>query len=567
MFMWYYIGTFLASFFLTIVYAARWNKRFDIYLTLIFTMIPLVNLGNAMMGLAKVLEEALLAQRIIYIGGCFQIFFIMLNICSLCQIEISKSVKTIALLILSVLYLFVQTIGYYPFFYSRVSFEIIDGHGVLHRTYGPVHAVFVAAVILCFAISVGAIIYSYFKKKQVSRKILILLFLPEFVSFFCYFGQKLFGLNFELMPASYVFAQIMYLMIAQRICLYDVSDTAVDSLIKGGEVGFISVDLQDRYLGSSETAKKIFPELLELTVDHPIQENEQIQKLLLSHLDSFRENEENNLFYYQRSENEPIYAVSIQPLYNENRKKGYQFLIEDDTENQKYITLINSYNSDLEAEVAKKTENLISMHNRLILSMAAMVESRDNSTGGHIKRTSEGVRILVEEMKKHIENHVSETFFQNLIKAAPMHDLGKIAVDDAVLRKPGRFTPEEFEKMKAHAAEGARIVHEILQDTDDEFFRMIAENVAHYHHERWDGSGYPEGLKGEMIPKEARIMAIADVYDALVSKRVYKDAMSFEKANQIIMEGMGTQFDPNLRQYYVSARPALEAYYSSLESK
>ena len=146
-----------------------------------------------------------------------------------------------------------------------------------------------------------------------------------------------------------------------------------------------------------------------------------------------------------------------------------------------------------------------------------------------------------------------------------MHDLGKVAVDDAILRKPGRFTPEEFEKMKVHAAEGARIVHEILKETDDEDFKILAENVAHYHHERMDGSGYPEGLKGEQIPLEARIMAIADVYDALVSKRVYKDSMSFEKADEIMMESMGKHFDEKLKPYYVSARPRLEAYYSSLE--
>ena len=118
--------------------------------------------------------------------------------------------------------------------------------------------------------------------------------------------------------------------------------------------------------------------------------------------------------------------------------------------------------------------------------------------------------------------------------------------------------------MKAHAAEGARIVHEILRDTDDESFRRIAENVAHYHHERMDGSGYPDGLRGEDIPLEARIMAIADVYDALVSKRVYKDAFSFEKADRIIMEGMGPQFDETLKETYAAARPKLEAYYSNL---
>ena len=205
------------------------------------------------------------------------------------------------------------------------------------------------------------------------------------------------------------------------------------------------------------------------------------------------------------------------------------------------------------------------MHDNLILSMATMVESRDNSTGGHIRRTSIGVKLLIEEMRKDLTNELSDEFCHDIVKAAPMHDLGKIAVDDAILRKPGRFTPEEFDKMKTHAAEGARIVHEILKSTDDETFKKIAENVAHYHHERWDGSGYPDGLKGEQIPLESRIMAIADVYDALVSKRVYKEKMSFEKANAIIMEGMGTQFDKSLERYYVSARPELEKYYSSFE--
>ena len=205
------------------------------------------------------------------------------------------------------------------------------------------------------------------------------------------------------------------------------------------------------------------------------------------------------------------------------------------------------------------------MHDNLILSMATMVESRDNSTGGHIRRTSEGVRLLIDAIRETGAFSLEADFCRNLIKAAPMHDLGKIAVDDAVLRKPGRFEPWEFEIMKTHAAEGARIVHEILKETDDDAFHQLAENAAHYHHERWDGSGYPDGLKGEAIPLEARIMAVADVYDALVSKRVYKEKMTFEKADAIIREGMGSQLDPALEPVYLAARPKLEAYYSSLE--
>ena len=208
--------------------------------------------------------------------------------------------------------------------------------------------------------------------------------------------------------------------------------------------------------------------------------------------------------------------------------------------------------------------------------MATMVESRDNSTGGHIRRTSDVIRILIDEIKKDSVSDkknilllfgtegLTEEFCKNIIQAAPMHDLGKIAVDDAVLRKPGKFTDEEYEKMKAHAAEGARIVDSILEGTDNEEFHKVARNVAHYHHERWDGSGYPEHKKGEEIPIEARIMAIADVYDALVSKRVYKDKFSFDDADRIMMESFGKHFDKRLERYYVAAKPKLEEYYKNM---
>ena len=160
--------------------------------------------------------------------------------------------------------------------------------------------------------------------------------------------------------------------------------------------------------------------------------------------------------------------------------------------------------------------------------------------------------------------HYTKKDLQILTLGALLHDLGKIAVDDAVLRKPGKFTPEEFDEMKKHASEGARIVDSILEGTENEAFHKVAVNVAHYHHERWDGSGYPEGLKGEEIPIEARIMAIADVYDALVSKRVYKDKFSFDDADKIMMESFGKHFDKRLEKYYVAAKPKLEVYYKHM---
>ena len=203
----------------------------------------------------------------------------------------------------------------------------------------------------------------------------------------------------------------------------------------------------------------------------------------------------------------------------------------------------------------------VDMQDKLVFGMATMVEGRDNSTGGHIKRTSKIVELIVNEMIRDSSLSINHRFYTNLIKAAPMHDLGKIAVDDVVLRKPGKFTPEEYEIMKTHSKEGARIVADILKDGEDEYFEQIAVNVAHYHHEKWNGMGYPNGLKGEEIPLEARIMAIADVYDALVSKRVYKDEFSFEEANKIILENMGTHFDKSLEKYYLQAREKIEEFY------
>ena len=197
----------------------------------------------------------------------------------------------------------------------------------------------------------------------------------------------------------------------------------------------------------------------------------------------------------------------------------------------------------------------------MIVGMAKMVESRDSNTGGHIMRTSGIVAIFAEELQKDKGFGRTREYYDALIAAAPMHDLGKIAIDDKILRKPGSFTPEEFEVMKTHAEKGAAIVENLLSEIESPFFVEIAKNVACFHHERFDGSGYPYGLFGANIPFEARVMAVADVYDALVSKRCYKEQMSFEEAYNLIMNSMGTHFDPRLRDCFVACREKLEHYY------
>ncbi|MBQ9041833.1 MAG: HD domain-containing protein [Eggerthellaceae bacterium] len=546
-----------------IVYLFAYHKHFDVHITLLFVLVPISNLGNVLLAYAPTLEAALVANKVVYIGACYLQLILMLAVFSLCQIKLSRWIRTGLVVLSTVVYLSALTMGESTLFYESVALEHSGGATVLAKTYGPMHTVFIVMVLAYFVLSIGAIVFSYFRKNQVSRTTIYLLFLTEFVALISFFGGRFLVANIELLPAAYNLGLVLYLVIIYRINLYDITDTAIDSLVQTGDTGFVSFDFKFNYLGSNATAKAIFPELNDLTVDRPLDASNPTNARTLKWLKAFEEDEANNEVHLEHDGR--IYLITVTHLYNGKRKTGYQLFIADDTERQRYIKLLNSYNAELESEVAQKTAHIVEMHDNLILSMATMVESRDNSTGGHIRRTSEGVRLLIEEMRADETCDFTEKFCHDIVKAAPMHDLGKIAVDDAILRKPGRFTPEEFEKMKAHAPEGARIVHEILKGTDDLEFHHIAENVAHYHHERWDGSGYPKGLAGEEIPIEARIMAIADVYDALVSKRVYKESMSFEQADSIIMDGMGTQFDPALEKYYLRAKPKFEQYYSEID--
>ncbi|MER2143989.1 MAG: HD domain-containing phosphohydrolase [Eubacteriales bacterium] len=205
------------------------------------------------------------------------------------------------------------------------------------------------------------------------------------------------------------------------------------------------------------------------------------------------------------------------------------------------------------------------MQEKLVLSLADMVENRDSNTGGHVKRTSDVVRILVEDIQANQYFPLSDELAKDIVRTAPMHDLGKVSIDSSILNKPARLTPEEFAIMKTHSTISGQMVMILLEGMEEEHLVETAYHVARYHHERWDGKGYPEGLVGEMIPLEARIMAVADVYDALVSKRVYKEPMSYEKAAQIMQEGMGTQFDPNMHLVFLSCRSRLEHYYSLVQ--
>ena len=210
------------------------------------------------------------------------------------------------------------------------------------------------------------------------------------------------------------------------------------------------------------------------------------------------------------------------------------------------------------AETQRQNALIGKMQNGLILVLADMVESRDQNTGEHVRKTAAYTGVIMRELRREniYEDQLTDEFIQDVMNSAPLHDIGKIQVPDQILNKPGKLDDEEFATMKTHTTAGAEIIASAMDMVAEENSGYLKEamNLAHYHHEKWNGTGYPKGLKGEEIPLSARIMAVADVFDALVSKRSYKDGFPFDKAMGIIEEGIGNHFDPNVAGAFIRAK-------------
>jgi len=208
----------------------------------------------------------------------------------------------------------------------------------------------------------------------------------------------------------------------------------------------------------------------------------------------------------------------------------------------------------LEGEVAKRTQEVSAIQDVTILAMASLAETRDSDTGNHIRRTQYYVKALAEKLRPNprFTAFLTDQNINTLFKSAPLHDIGKVGIPDCILLKPGRFEPHEMEIMKTHTTLGRDAIQQAENALGIEVeFLTVAKEIAFCHQEKWNGSGYPSGLSGDDIPISARLMAVADVYDALVSRRVYKEGMPHEKAVQIIIDGKGSHFDPDMVDAFI----------------
>ena len=447
-----------------------------------------------------------------------------------------------------------------PLYYSSVE-VIPSAAGNITRTGAgplmPLHFLYLGLLLLWLI----ALFFSAVRRRGTYPKVdlFIYLLLPS-GAFLLYMVETLGSLSYTLLPVLYTASDLVLALRYDRMHLHDISALIAESRAEHELRGYVALRPDKRFLCCNRESYRYLPVLREQRVNRRLPKKNEACRVISDLVDSF-ERDGITSAKFQQGSMTCVCQISYLTIQGSRNRQGYFLEIIDGTQEQKAFDLMASYSEDLAAEVQKRTEEIEGMRDKLVLGMSDMVENRDSNTGGHVKRTSDIIKILVEEIQKQGEIALEDQMALDIVRAAPTHDLGKIMIDNAILNKPGRFTPEEYEIMKTHSTRSGEMVKILLEDIESDRFVRVAYNVARYHHERWDGKGYPEGLVGTMIPLEARVMAVADVYDALVSKRVYKEPMSFEKSAAIMCEGMGTQFDPNMEPVFLGCRERLERYY------
>ncbi len=496
--------------------------------------------------------QLITAQKLIFLGGCFLYYTLFVFTISLCNLKIPKVVRVIMVLFQLGLGIIMFTFDKNGLVYKTIEFTISDGMPKLAETPGVFIYIYriqffgYAALMLLTVLAVMAH-HKLTKRRIILTQVLVWALLLPAIAFML---EKIITMKYNIMPFACAISITIIMSLIYLSNFYDFSDDVREITYEKTNSAIITVSFDNLYQNCNPLALEMFPGLSKLSY------NEELNSEEFEPIKAFLRGDSKEHFFNGR-----VYEVEIKEIKKDNRFVGKILWFQDATAHIELVNFMQNYQTELSKLVNQKTAHIIELQNKVLLSMSDIIEGRDGSTGGHVKRTSHVVSLLAQEMAKTDMLPEHQLVFKHIPTTAPLHDLGKLMVDDQILRKPGKLTDEEYEIMKTHAAKGAQMVVNILEGIENKDVLNISRNIACYHHERWDGRGYPEKLAGDNIPLEARIMAVADVYDALVSKRCYKEPMSFEKANSIMQEGFGSQFDPSLKQYFDICLPEIEKFY------
>lgn len=550
----------IVAVFVVILMAAKNYENINIYDWTIVLLIPIVILGYWLKSRVTTSEAAEMAFCFIYLDSTVLLMVSFFAMTHTFGLHVKARYKLlgygIALIHAAVVWVSFGT----NLYYRSLTVTVKDAGSVTKMTSGPLKIIHLIYLIIVMGAIAGTMIVMYFKKGTHSRKLLHNYSFMAALFVIVYAAECAINVDFSLLPYLYAAASVYIAVNYDHMHLHDISSIVSQQQKYSNRRGYVALNRQLDFMSCNERAFAFVPFLEKQYVDEKLPEGEKFFSDMLTKY------KKDGTVSKKFSVGDMVCICEISEISfrRDGKIQGYLFDFRDATEEQRTLDIMKSYNETLSAEVTQKTQNIVDIQRKITIGMANIIENRDDNTGGHVKRTSDVMAVLVEEIQKRGNLKVDEQLAEDIVRAAPMHDLGKISVDTSILCKQGRLTDEEYAIMKLHAEKSGEMVHILLDGVEEEHFVNVAFNIARYHHERWDGKGYPEGLVGSMIPIEARLMAVADVYDALVSTRCYKKAMGFQEAKEIMLEGMGSQFDPNLRGIFLSCVDRLEKYYQSL---
>ena len=555
-----------------VYYSQRGNNLLEILMSVILLV---SNVGYYFGAIARTVDSAFIANSLGYIGGIFLPFIVMLKL-----VDFSKSKIpdwfTFSMAFFNVfLYIMIMMSEKFTFYYSEAVFDPGPPAALL-TTPGPFYYVRFIILGVEMALSIFFTVLTYTGRRKASFRTMILFVGMMFMVFVVYIAELIVNLRYELLPFFYLGCAIVLNYSSTRMSLYDVTLSVQEKIEEVNNYAYMVFDRNFNFVGCNTAAYKFFPELDNATIDTRLNADNYALKGILKWMhdtsmyadrsDIKKKYIKDDVVINDRNPEERKHLnceLSFIHFGNRRRIEGYLVELVDDTAQQNRIEQLSFKGERLQREADKQAKKLKSLQSSTILGMAAMIESRDNSTGGHINRTSACCALFVEYLRTCPEYHRSENYWDAVVNSAPLHDLGKINISDAILKKRDKLKPWEYDEMKTHAQKGAEIVKKVLADVDDREFVKVAINVAHHHHEKYNGTGYPDGLDGKRIPFEARIMAIVDVFDALVSKRYYKKAMAYNEAFKIIEDERGSHFDPELADSFFAIKKEIIDLYES----
>lgn len=515
------------------------NKRVDTTLMMAVILICSNCFGRFLQSVAQSLETAIVANCFIYAGACYIPFLMLCFLTELCEFKMPKWCQYGLAVYSTVVYGCALTVGHTSLYYRYVELVITRGYSYLVKEYGPAHSLFVAMMILYGGLMAFYIIYTLRNWRKIAVRTAITISFLGFVVFFMYILEQILKPKVSFLSVGYLAGIIFLIGYYKRLKLYDMSSNIAIAIEEHNENAYLVLDDNYCFVDANQLMRTLYPEIEAWQVDKAVPDSDsELYREVIVPLQ--KQNIKNESGKYV-SVNDRYYEIETRkiPCGKKNRF-GYLIEFSDRTLEKKYYNAMEAYNEKLQEEVEKQTAELrmqeMKTKNLFLQTVAALseaVDAKDRYTSGHSRRVAEYARMIAERMGK------SPLEQEEIFQAGLLHDVGKIRVPAEIINKPGRLTDEEFALIKIHPVTGYHILHEVSEET------LIAIS-AKYHHERYDGKGYPNGLVGEKIPEIARILGVADSYDAMTSNRSYRDALPQDVVREEIEKGKGTQFDPQI---------------------